>query len=175
MPTMFDAVFLGRFHHQKGVLELVDIWDLVNKRLPNATLVMIGNGALWSECKARQHIRIYLTGPLYGKERNDIIKSCKVAVHPAQYDSGGMSLAICLGFGLPGVMYQLPNLRDYYTEGEGIIKVKTKEEFAEAIVKLLNDDEYYYEMSDRAYAYAKREWSWEARAEKVWKNMTLLL
>jgi glycosyltransferase involved in cell wall biosynthesis len=37
----FDAVFQGRLHPQKGVLELVDIWHLVVKKIPSAKLLLL--------------------------------------------------------------------------------------------------------------------------------------
>ncbi len=32
----YDACFVGRFHYQKGVLELIDIWKLICEKKPNA-------------------------------------------------------------------------------------------------------------------------------------------
>ncbi len=42
----FDSCFVGRFHYQKGVLDLVDIWSFVCRKLPKAKLAMIGDGPL---------------------------------------------------------------------------------------------------------------------------------
>jgi len=47
----YDGVFIGRFHVQKGVLELIDVWELVVKNKPFAKLVMIGDGDLFPEVK----------------------------------------------------------------------------------------------------------------------------
>ena len=49
----FDAVFIGRFHPQKGVLELIDIWKLVCAAKPNSKLAMIGVGELENEVKSK--------------------------------------------------------------------------------------------------------------------------
>ena len=54
-----EAVFVGRFHPQKGVLELVDIWKQVCAHLPSARLVMIGNGPLEDAVDQRiQELRV---------------------------------------------------------------------------------------------------------------------
>ncbi len=42
----YDACFVGRFHPQKGVLELIDIWKMVCKDNSYAKLAMIGIGPL---------------------------------------------------------------------------------------------------------------------------------
>jgi len=49
----YDAVFMGRLHSQKGVLELVDIWKLVTKKIPNAKLAIIGDGQLYQKIKSK--------------------------------------------------------------------------------------------------------------------------
>ncbi|MFH1459873.1 MAG: hypothetical protein ABIG64_05810 [Candidatus Omnitrophota bacterium] len=49
----YDACFVGRFHHQKGVLVLVDIWGKVVKLKSNARLAMVGNGSLEAEVKKK--------------------------------------------------------------------------------------------------------------------------
>jgi glycosyltransferase involved in cell wall biosynthesis len=43
---LYDAFYLGRLHNQKGVMEMIDIWSLVTKRLPKARLVIVGDGEL---------------------------------------------------------------------------------------------------------------------------------
>lgn len=45
----YDACFVGRFHWQKGVLELVDIWKMVCWKKKNARLAVLGNGPLEDE------------------------------------------------------------------------------------------------------------------------------
>ena len=49
---IYDACFIGRFHYQKGVLELVKIWQVVCLNIPQARLVMIGVGPLESEIRS---------------------------------------------------------------------------------------------------------------------------
>ena len=48
---IYDACFVGRFHSQKGVLELIDIWEIVCARKSDARLAMIGIGDLEKEAK----------------------------------------------------------------------------------------------------------------------------
>ena len=76
----YHACFVGRFHSQKGVLELIQIWKGVCKKIPNASLAMIGVGPLEQEVKDRikqQNLRnnIHLLGFMVGSEKHDIFKS----------------------------------------------------------------------------------------------------
>ena len=49
----YDACFVGRFHSQKGVLELIDIWKLVCEQKPNSKLGIIGTGPLEKEIQEK--------------------------------------------------------------------------------------------------------------------------
>ncbi|HBE04603.1 MAG TPA: hypothetical protein DC049_19320, partial [Spirochaetia bacterium] len=44
VPAEYDAVFIGRFHAQKGAVELIDIWKKVCARKNGSRLAMIGAG-----------------------------------------------------------------------------------------------------------------------------------
>jgi len=76
---IYDACFVGRFHYQKGVLELVDIWKKVCEQKKEAKLAMIGIGALESEVKQKiKNLKlennVNLLGFMDGKEKYAIFK-----------------------------------------------------------------------------------------------------
>jgi len=49
----YDALYIGRLHSQKGVLEMIDIWRKVVDVLPHAILSIIGDGELMDEMIAK--------------------------------------------------------------------------------------------------------------------------
>ncbi len=168
----FDAVFIGRLHPQKGLLELLDVWKLLMVKKPDARLAVIGSGPLGSLCEAKAEKlgilkNVEFFGFRDGIEKYKIIKSARVVVHPAIYDSGGMAAAEALCCGLPGVSFDLPSLRCYYSRGWLKATPGKLEEFTECIHRLLIDAGLYAEMSKEAYA-AGREWDWNARAQAAW-------
>ena len=167
----YDVVYLGRLHHQKGVLELMDIWKYMGKY----SLVVIGNGSLMDECLSRAIGNITFVGDKYGKERDDIIKSCKVAVHPSIYDSGGMALANCMSFGLPGVSFDLPALKNYYPAGVVKVPCFDKRQFAKEIIRLLEDPQFYELKKTEALDLVDNYWRWDKRAGEIWNDMMLCL
>ncbi len=167
----YDAVFIGRLHPQKGVLELVKIWKLVCSRLPKARLAVIGNGELEDELRScidgnglAQNIEMF--GFMDGREKIRIFKQSKIVLHPAIYDSGGMASAEAMACGLPGICFDLPVLRTYYPKG--MIRVPRNDlgRFAEAIVLLLNDSKHYSRLSQEAMEQSK-SWDWDNRADNV--------
>jgi glycosyltransferase involved in cell wall biosynthesis len=167
----FDVVFIGRFHPQKGVLELIDIWKYVCGRKKDAKLAMIGLGDLEGEVvrKIRSYgleNNIVLLGFKDGVEKLRIFKDSKVVVHPAIYDSGGMAACEAMACGLPGVSFDLPALRTYYPKGMLKTPCFDLEAFAENILKLLNDEKLYEKTAKDALEWAQ-EWDWDKRAEEL--------
>lgn len=170
--TAYEAVYIGRLHPQKGVLELLDIWVKVVAEIPSARLALIGDGALEGRVR-RERARlgleknVELLGFLDGKEKFSIIKRSKVVVHPAIYDSGGMAMCEAMACRLPGVSFDLPALKTYYPHG--VIKVPCfdKGAFAKCILRLLEDGELYETVSEEALSLAL-EWDWNRRTTQFW-------
>ena len=143
----YDGCFVGRFHYQKGVLELIEIWRLVCQKKPLARLVLIGDGPLRREVEEKiKHFnlsdRIKMFGFRDGEEKYQIFKESKVIVHPAIYDSGGMAAAEAMAWGLPGVSFDLEALRSYYPKGMVKVPEGDREAFAGAVLKLLEDRKF---------------------------------
>lgn len=172
----YDACFVGRFHYQKGVLELIDIWKNVCSKIPTAKLAMIGTGPL--ENKVRHKIKglnleenIELLGFKDGEEKYKIFKISKTIVHPATYDSGGMAAAEGMAWGLPGVSFDLPSLKSYYPKG----MIKTKrfdlDEFADNIVTLLNNPYFYNKIARSAHNLIVDSWDWNKRAKDIYNRV----
>ncbi len=167
----YDAVFIGRFHPQKGVRELLDIWKMVTAKRPAARLALIGVGALESELRAKsaslgldQHVEFL--GFMDGVEKYRVVKASRVVVHPAIYDSGGMAAAEALACGLPGVAFDLTSLRSYYPRGFLKTPPGDLEAFASHIENLLADPVLYQKASEDAFQ-AGLEWDWPTRATQI--------
>lgn len=168
---LFDAVFIGRFHPQKGVLELIDIWKMVCLKKKDAKLAMIGVGELEGAIKDKIKTNsldknVVLFGFKDGLEKIRIFKDSFVVVHPAIYDSGGMAACEAMACGLPGVSFDLPALKTYYPKGMLKTACFDLGGFAENILNLLSNKELYNKTSKDALELAK-EWDWDQRAKEL--------
>jgi glycosyltransferase involved in cell wall biosynthesis len=172
----YDACFQGRFHVQKGVLALVDIWKIVVESRPQARLAMIGNGPLEAAVmdKIEQYglqKNVYLFGFLDGEAKFDIFKQSKIVLHPATFDSGGMSAAEAMAWALPGVSFDLDCLRTYYPRGMVKIPGFDYGKFAHQILHLLSDKEYYEHVAQAARELIVNEWDWHKQAEGIFNQV----
>ncbi len=171
---IYDAVFVGRFHPQKGVLEMIDIWREVVKKKAEAKLALIGLGDL--EKPMRNMIQkynleknVYFMGALISDDKIRILQKSKIVLHPAVYDSGGMAPAAGLALGLPGVCFNLKVFETYYPRGFLRATLGDKNSFAQKIIDLLENRTLYQKMSQEAIAEAST-WDWSERIKLFWKK-----
>ncbi|KMP10864.1 hypothetical protein UR09_05020 [Candidatus Nitromaritima sp. SCGC AAA799-A02] len=168
----YDACFLGRFHYQKGVLDLLKIWKQVCEVKSDAKLAMIGTGPLEEELreqiiKTGLENQVDLLGFRIGQEKFDIFIQSKIVVHPATYDSGGMAAAEAMAWGLPGVGFDLEALKTYYPKGMLKSPCFDHRKFAENILRLLNNYKFYNELSCDARNLIREQWNWDHRATVI--------
>lgn len=171
------AVFQGRFHPQKGVVELIDIWKLLTQKIPSAKLAMIGDGPLMSDVKSRieelgLQKNIDLLGFIHdGDIKYSIFKSSMVVVHPAFFDSGGMAAAEALAFGLPCVGFDLKSYLSYYPTGMLKAPIGDLKKFSEIIIRLLHDKKLYHRLAIKAQRMILKEYSWDNRAKEIFYSL----
>ena len=177
LSKVYDAVFQGRFHPQKGVVELIDIWKKVVEKRPHAKLAMIGDGPLMKDVRDKiQDLRleknVKLFGYLFdGEEKYRIFSQSKIVVHPSFYDSGGMSAAEAMAFGLPCVGFALKAYESYYPNG--MIKVEDENGFGKVILELLNNSKERKRIGHEAIKLIEEHYSWDRRAEEVYSQIIM--
>lgn len=170
---IYDAIFQGRLHPQKGVLQLVDIWKKVVSKRPKAKLAMIGDGPLMKELKIKiksykLEKNIKLFGYIFdGYKKYKIFSQSKIVVHPAYYDSGGMAAAEAMAFGMPAIAFDLESLHTYYSSGMIKIPIGNIELFAKTLLKLLNNHYLYSETGKAASQLIKNFWSWDSLVNRI--------
>lgn len=172
----YDAVFQGRLHPQKGVLELIDIWKLVVKKIPTAQLAIIGDGQLENKLKTKikklnLNKNITLFGFQTGVKKYLIFKNSKVVLHPAIFDSGGMSAAEAMAWGLPGVSFDLESLKTYYPRGILKSKIGNYQEFATNIILLLKNKKIFTKTSTEALKLIRETWDWRKRSQSIYNQI----
>lgn len=170
---IYTAVFQGRFHPQKGVVELVDIWKKVTGKLPEAKLAMIGDGPLMNAVKDRikqlgLEANVNLFGYIFdGDQKYRIFSQSKLVVHPAFFDSGGMASAEAMAFGIPCVGFNLNSYKSYYPRGMIKVAVGDLDLFAKTIVGLINSKQKRGEIGKEAKKMIKENWNWDQRVNQL--------
>ncbi len=169
----YAAVFQGRFHPQKGVVELVDIWKRVVAKVPKAKLAMVGDGPLMKNVKIqitknKLQKNIKLFGFLVdGAKKYRLFSQSKLVVHPAFFDSGGMASAEAMAFDMPVVAFDLPSYDSYYPVGMIRVSKGDLEAFANATIGLLRNPRLLDRRGRRAGRFIRQSYSWDHRAAQI--------
>jgi glycosyltransferase involved in cell wall biosynthesis len=154
----FDAIFVGRFHPQKGIEELIKSWDyLINVINKKYTLAIIGGGnAEYIEdikkkiSNLRLENYIKLLGFLDGDKKISFLKSSKVSVIPSLYESYGMTVIEAGACNLPVIAYKIPVFKSLFNNMINFAKVGDFKNFAIKVDKTINkknqdlDKKFFY-------------------------------
>ena len=137
---------------------------------------MIGIGPLEKNIhakikKLKLENNIDLLGFKDGNEKYEIFKQSKIMVHPATYDSGGMAAAGGMAWGLPGVSFDLEALKTYYPKGMIKTPLNNIQQFADNVIRLLEDVDLYNSMSRDARNLILDEWDWKKRADIIYDHV----
>lgn len=170
--SYYTACFVGRFHPQKGLKELVEAWDLVCQSRKGAKLALVGTGEeKWGKW-LREEVQkrglkdnVDFLGFLDGKEKFKVLKSARVYLCTNLYDSGGMATIEAMATGLPVVSFDIPAIRSLIPSGTLRVPFRDSRAFAKAVLKILEDKELSDKISWEALDLAK-EWDWDKRAKR---------
>lgn len=123
----YDVIWIGRFHVQKGLDDLLDTIFLLKQDKPDISAVIIGDGDQKIKAHIAQKIidlgletNIYLPGFVHGSEKYKYIYQSRVFLMTSHYESFGIVVLEAMSCGLPVIAYNLPV---YDVFKNGIIKV----------------------------------------------------
>lgn len=174
----YDACFVGRFHYQKGLPELIEIWKSVTVRLPNVKLAIVGWGdKYWVNAikelidKNNLQDNVFLLGFLDNEEKYRLIKSSRIFLFPSSYESWGIVVAEALGCGRPVVAFDI-NATRKFKKGVILVNPGDVNSFSDTAARLLTDREFYLELAQSARDGAAN-FSWEESADIILKSVFL--
>lgn len=174
---LYDACFIGRFHPQKGLLDLIESWRLVVEQKKDASLVIIGWGDKKIESNVRDRIRlcgltdnVRLLGFCDGARKYRIMKESRVFVFPSNHESWGIVVLEAIACGIPVVAYDLPVLKRNFQGGIKFVELGNYRQFADAIISVLENSTEYNDLQEKGIDTASK-YSWESLADMVSKKL----
>ena len=116
-PKIYDTVWAGRIHAQKGIPDLLSTLEHLSKTIENFRALIIGRvqNELAPQIEARG-LSPYITfsGFVSEEEKFRLLKSSRVFLMPSHYESWGIVVGEALACGLPVVAYQLEPYRQIF-------------------------------------------------------------
>ena len=174
-PKLYDAIYIGRFHEQKGFPDLLKVWKQVTEKLPAAKLIVLGEDIAAGDIRSfiqrnKLEGNINFLGFMDGQQKYGYIKSAKICIFPSYYESFGMVALEAMSCGVPVVAYDLPVYRQIYTNGMARAPIGDINEMAKIAFGLITDEQKRARLSDEALIMS-RHFSWKITAAEVLKNL----
>jgi glycosyltransferase involved in cell wall biosynthesis len=169
---VYEGIFLGRLHPQKGLLDLIRIWSLVCEKRPKARLGIIGGGSDWWFGKLGEEIaraglsaNVDLLGFKQGEEKIRLLKAAGCFCMPSHYESFGQVAVEAMAGGLPVVAYELAIYADIFPQGMVKLPQGDVAGFATQVLRVLDDQAWRTVLCDQARQVAAG-FDWEAIAKR---------
>lgn len=156
------VVFGGRIGRRKGIDVLIDAWEIVLAKVPQAQLVLLGpiDDDLPGSLKVK--IDRYHAGVVASTEVAQYLNGAWCAVLPSRAEGQPMFLIEALGLGIPIVVTSvggMPGLAD----GTGlVVPVDDAPALADALIAILTDPVLAQRSSEEATRRYQKEFSIEA-------------
>jgi glycosyltransferase involved in cell wall biosynthesis len=146
ITAKFDAIFLGRLNPSKGIFDLVDIWTLVTKSIPNAKLGIIGSGSDRNREKLFRQISeknlsskcIELLGYLNSKDIYKLIAKSKVLVFPSHEEGFGIAIVESFACKTPVAAWDLSIYSNLFDDKVIVAPIGDKNAFSKNVINLVN-------------------------------------
>ena len=162
---VYDAVWIGRVHRQKGIDDLLATLQFLAARLPDFRAIFIGNvrEGLAPEIAARgleKHVQF--SGFVSEEEKIRLFKASRVFLMPSKHEGSPRVIGESILAETPVVAYDVPNYRPLF--GEFVryapaFDLNAFQEVAEREINAMRQGVNYLEKADLSAF--RRENSWE--------------
>lgn len=147
---------IGRISQEKNLLDIVDIFAMAVREVPDATLMVVGEGSaplLRAMAESCERYRIQDKVEFHGFQDKvgEYYQNASVMIMASEFEGYSLTLLESKAYGVPCVMYELPYL--YLTKGgKGILGVPQGDKAGAAakLVSLLQDPEFRRETGSEA-------------------------
>jgi glycosyltransferase involved in cell wall biosynthesis len=173
MPKKYDAIFVGRHIKEKGIFDLLEIWNLlINNFKKKISLVTIGDVPVYLYDDLTQKIKEYklekfitFKKNLTEDEKINHYFQSKLCVFPSHQEGWGIVPLEALAAGIPVILYDLLVYKESIGESRAVFKIKenNNEAFVQKIIELLKITDKYEK--DAKKTVEKNNWEEVAERE----------
>ncbi len=173
-------IFVGSLQAWHGVYRLVEIVKYLSLKTNDICLLVVGSGS--EEDKLSKQIidaklsdKILMIGKVHHEEIPYYIGSSKVCIAPypdtivSRHGFSPLKIREYMACGRPIVTTDVGGFYEFVEQnGCGIVvKANTEREIANAIMKILNEEQRWQRMSERSRRFAVRNLSWGSTSKRI--------
>lgn len=168
---------LDRAHYFKGVSVLLESFALIFDQVPEAKLIIIGDGDLRSyyEKESRKigiKDRVIFTGSVSDEDLSTFYSLASLFILPSstKAEAFGLVIADAKQFGLPVIASDLPGVRDVVGDGGLLVKSGDVEDLSTKIIKILTDPILSSNLSEKSLEESIK-YNWSSHIERLEKEI----
>ena len=147
-----DVLFIGRINETKGIYDMLNVLEMVNKKYPDFQLAVMGRGDATTEREFKQKIKemgmeknVQFLGYKTGLEKFNIIKSSKIFLFlsKSKSESFGIALLEAVCCGVKAFAYKLKPYENIYKHGEvNLFSIGDYRSVAKEVIKTFDDKSF---------------------------------
>lgn len=174
-------LFMGLINPMKGSEDMVDVMAAVKEQIPQARLIMAGVGDIpqikEKADKANILSNLEFPGWVRGKEKEQLLESCDIFFLPSYTEAMPMSILEAMGYGLPIVSTNVGGIPRLVSNGQNgyLYEPGDAKNMADAIVKLLSDDDLRVSFGQESRNIIKKQYSLDVHLDKIEKIYEMIL
>jgi len=173
-------VFVGRLFPNKGIQYLIEAAPVILSRYPNVEFIIIGKGPMEAELKkliGRLNLEHAFRFLGIVPSVSEIMRQCNIFVRPSLTEGMPLTILEAMACGLPVIASKIPGTSEIVKDGETGILIKPGDvkQLSNAIIKLIEDEDYARRIKERAYEFIKNHYSWDRIAEEYLKTYNEVL
>jgi len=167
----YDLAWIGRFHAQKGLFEVVEILRFLKKKKPDVSLLLMGGGSdrmkkrFFAHCKMAGVMENIHYAGYTDVGRFRLLAQARLYLLTSYYEGSPNTAMEALSCGLPVVCYDLPIYSTFSGITQTVAPLDNKA-IVEKLFGLLNDPEKLSRETEKACAFSVSK-TWEGIADEM--------
>ena len=159
---------------KNGVLYLVKAFKRVVEKIPEAKLIIIGDGP--EKDRITKEIEdldieknIQFIGMIANSKIPSYLAAAKIVVVPSIVEASSISVLEAMAMRKPVVASDIPGIREITNNGKNCVLVPSKktESIADAILNLIKSENKAEELALKGYEEIKQNYTWEKKAKEI--------
>lgn len=176
----YNFIFIGRFHKQKGFMDLLEIMLECKKSYPGIKLLVIGGGDVHNEKLFRNEIsknrlenNIEFIGFISDNRKYIYLNESELFLMPSYYEGSPLVILEAFSNGIPVVAYDLPIYKQFTNY---VIKARIgdRKDFAYKALEYISDKRKYSKLSNKVKILST-EFSWKITCQEIYKVINKLI
>lgn len=148
---------VARFHQEKGHVQLINIFNRIQSQIPEARLLLVGDGPLRNNLKSLVRRLDLQDKVIFAGVRSDLpalYKAMDIFVMPSQKEGMPMALLEAMAMALPVVATAVGGIPYVISkDGDGVlVEPQDADALFDAITSLIKDSSYRRRLGNRARA-----------------------